>query len=460
LTTPPPDVATRTLRYNPRPPFVPMHQRNQRFGSLVCHRRAGKSYSAIHEAIIRALYTPKRDARYAYIAPYRQQSKEIGWLYLKQAARPFIKSEKDIRESELRVRLFNGNWITLYGSDNPDALRGIYLDGAILDEFGDCRPNLWHEVILPTLSDRQGWALIAGTPRGKNAFYKLNEHAKQDPDWFQLTLKASESGLLPKKELDMLRGLMSEDQFAQEYECSFDAAVMGTYYASLIAKMEQDGRMDKRNLYDPEQPVNVALDLGFTDSTAIWFWQHRPDGVAMIRYEEAHSQPLQYYFDLFKSLGYQYENVFLPHDARAKTLQTGRSTVEQFLEFFQDTDTNVRIAPNLKVQQGIDAARLVLPHVWFDSEFCSAGWETLRAYRRKYNEITRQYSDAPLHDWASNGADSFRYFALVTRLHLNIQAEEPEELAIWTPPKYTLDDLFADRERNSRKTQFETLRLR
>ena len=146
----------RNLDYNPRPPFVKMHQRSQRFGSLVCHRRAGKSYSAIHESVIRALYTPKEDARYAYIAPFRQQAKEIGWIYLKHAARPFIKSEKDIRESELRVRLVNGAWVTLYGSDNPDALRGIYLDGVILDEFGDCRPNLWHEVILPTLTDRQG----------------------------------------------------------------------------------------------------------------------------------------------------------------------------------------------------------------------------------------------------------------------------------------------------------------
>lgn len=438
-----------------------MHQRGQRFGSLVCHRRAGKSFSAIHEAVIRALYTPKQDARYAYIAPFRQQAKEIGWVYLKHAARPFVKSEKDIRESELRVRLINGAWITLYGSDNPDALRGIYLDGCILDEFGDCRPNLWHEVILPTLTDRQGWALIAGTPRGKNAFYHLNELAKNDPEWFQMTLKASDSGLLPQSELDMMKGMMSEDQYAQELECSFDAAVLGTYYASIISKMEDEGRMAKSDLFDPELRVHVALDLGFTDSTAIWFWQHRPDGIAMINYHEAHSQPLAYYFDLFdnyRMMGYDFENIFLPHDARAKTLQTGRSTVEQFLEHFSEQDTHIRITPNLKVQQGIDAARLVLPHVWFDHEHCRDGWETLRAYRRKYNELTKAYSNAPLHDWASDGADAFRYFALVTRLSLNISAEEPEEL-IWKPPSYTLDDLFEDREHSNQKHGFEIMRI-
>ena len=448
----------RILDYKPRPPFVAMHQRAERFGSLVCHRRAGKSYSAIHEAVIRALYTPKRDARYAYIAPFRQQAKEIGWIYLKSAARPFIKSNKDVRESELRVRLFNDNWITLYGSDNPDALRGIYLDGVILDEFGDCRPNLWHEVILPTLTDRQGWALIAGTPRGKNAFFRLNEIAKKSPDWFQMTLRADESGLLPEKELAMMREQMSEDQYAQEMLCSFEAAVLGTYYASLISMLEDKNQTQKLGLYDREQPVHVAMDLGYTDSTAMWFWQHRPDGIAMIDYHEAHSQPLSYYFDLLSELGYNYENIFLPHDAKAKTLQTGRSTVEQFLEFFKDQDTSIRITPNLKIQQGIDAARLVLPHVHFDTR-CNDGVETLRAYRRAYNEITKQYSNAPLHDWASNGADAFRYFALVTKIFLNLQPDEPEELVIRPANNYTLDQLFQDRENRDNRHAFQNLRI-
>jgi hypothetical protein len=223
--------------------------------------------------------------------------------------------------------------------------------------------------------------------------------------------------------------------------------------------MESDGRMAKRNLYDREQPVNVALDLGFTDSTAIWFWQHRPDGIAVINYHEAHGQPLDYYFDLFNGLGYTYDNIFLPHDAKAKTLQTGRSTVEQFIEFFQGSDTNIRITPNLKVQQGIDAARLVLPHCWFDADHCSDGWETLRAYRRKYNEVTKTYSNTPQHDWASDGADAFRYLALVSRLSLNIPTEEKPQDMTFKPPTFTLDDLFQDRENARRKFAFERMRM-
>jgi len=202
-----PNIAT--LQYRPRPHFLPFHQRTQRFANMVCHRRAGKTVAAVNECVIRGLYTPKRNARYAYVAPFRQQAKEVAWIYLKDAARPFIKSERDIRESELRVRLLNGSWVTLYGSDNPDALRGIYLDGVILDEFGDCRPNLWQEVILPTLADRMGWALMIGTPKGKNAFYDANQNAKIDPEWYEMTLKASESQILPQSELDQMRALMS-----------------------------------------------------------------------------------------------------------------------------------------------------------------------------------------------------------------------------------------------------------
>ena len=426
---------------------------------MVCHRRAGKTVAAVNECVIRGLYTPKKDARYAYVAPFRQQAKEVAWLYLKDAARPFIKSERDIRESELRVRLINGSWITLYGSDNPDALRGIYLDGVILDEFGDCRPNLWQEVILPTLSDRTGWALMIGTPRGKNAFFHANELAKKHPDWYEMTLKASVSGILPQSELDQMKALMSDDQYAQELECSFDAAVLGTYYAALVAKLEAKGHMQKGDLYDPEQPVHISLDLGYTDSTAIWFWQHRPDGIAMINYHEAHGEPLSYYFDLLDELGYNYENIFLPHDAKAKTLQTGRSTVEQFLQHYQDTDTNIRIVPNLKVQQGIDAARLVMPHVHFDKNLCSDGWETLRGYRRKYNEITKAFSNTPLHDWAADGADSFRYFALVTRLALNIPEDKPAIILPFKPKPYTLDELWADRDFSRRRFGFQSNRI-
>jgi hypothetical protein len=391
--------------YTPRPQFLPFHNRKQRWSALVCHRRAGKTVACIAELVHRALYTSKKNARYAYVAPFFRQAKDVAWTYLKEMTEGFA---TDIRVSELRVVLPNGAFITLYGADNPDALRGLYLDGVILDEYGDCRPNLWAEVILPTLMDRRGFAVFIGTPKGKNDFFTRVKQSRESPKWFDLTLKASESGLLDPEDLQEMRDQMTEDEYAQEMECSFDAAVLGAYYAStLYEQVELKGHI-RQLPHDPDFPVQVAMDLGFTDSTAIWFWQERPDGVAMIDYEECHSQALQYYFDMMHDKPYTYGTINLPHDARARSLQTGLSTIEQFLQ--QGFTCN--IVTQLKLQEGIDAARKILPSCYFDDEKTKLGRDALQMYRRRYDDLNKCFSDKPLHDWSSHGADAFRYFAL------------------------------------------------
>lgn len=445
-------MAGIVLDYDPRPQFIPFHQRRQRFSSLVCHRRAGKTVACVNELVARALYTNKKNARYAYVAPFYRQAKDVAWVYLKEATKDIAVK---IREADLRVELPNGAWITLYGADNPDTLRGLYFDGVVLDEFGDCRPSLWAEVILPTLMDRRGWAVFIGTPKGKNHFYHINQRAKKDPDnWFQMTLKASESGLLDEADLSEMRSQMTDDQYRQEMECSFDAAVQGTYYAGIIENLENTGRIGEYPI-DFTQPVHVASDLGFTDSTAFWFWQYAPDGIRIIDYEEAHSEPLAFYFDMLREKKYEYDTIWLPHDAKAKSLQTGRSTIEQFLQ----EDFPVRIAPKLAVQHGIDAARKVLPNCYFNSVSCYDGIEALRAYRRAYNESTKSFSNKPVHDWASNGSDAFRYLSLVTQDRLQVKPDprivsEP----LIKPPEYKLEDLFRERDHGNRRANI--LRIR
>ena len=392
--------------------------------------------------VLRALYTTKKNPRYAYIAPFYAQAKNIAWEYLKDAAEPFTATSKDIRESDLSVKLVNGAVIRLYGADNIDALRGIYLDGVVLDEFGDCRPGLWAEVILPTLSDRKGWATIIGTPKGKNTFYDMTENAKTDPTWYFAELKASETKIIDTDELKAMKRQMTDAQYDQEMECSFTAPVLGTYYAGQIETLEKIGQIYSPHAdYDPNFAVSIVMDLGFTDSTAIWFWQPKPDGYAIIDYEEAHSQPLSYYFDLLESKDYTFDTVWLPHDARAKTLQTGRSTIEQFLE----QGLPARIVPNLKVQQGIDAGRLILNDCYFN-ERTKQGVEGLRAYRRRFNEITKVFSDTPLHDWASNPADAFRYLALVCQKSDAVPVADRPHLDDFTRREYSLDDLFENRD--------------
>lgn len=429
------------LDYNVRPYFQGMHDRKQRFGVVVAHRRAGKTVACIYEAVIRALYTPKKNARYAYIAPFFRQAKDVAWVYLKQATSGIA---QEVRESELRIILPNGAWITLYGADNPDALRGIYLDGVIVDEIADCRPSLWGEVLLPTLADRRGWAVFIGTVKGKNHFYDMWENAKNDPSWFSLLLKPEDTHVLSNEDLQELQKQMDEPQYAQEFLCDFTAAVKGTFYADQIQQLEAEGKITPRPLYDPDLPVQCAADLGYTDSTAFWFWQEAPDGLRIIDYYQAQGEPLNHYIDMLESKPYNYERVWLPHDARAKTLQTGRSTVEQILE----TGLPCSITPNLKVLDGINAVRKILPDCHFDLATTHEGVEALRAYKREFNELTKSFRDKPLHNWASDGSDAFRYLAIVCQR--GRVEEKPQKKPDFTR-KLTLDKLHEEREHGHSK---------
>lgn len=433
-------MAQYNFSYTPREQFFDFHQRMARFSSLVCHRRAGKTFACVNELVLRAIYTPKQNARYAYIAPFYKQAKDIAWVYLKDAVEGFAVA---VRESELRVILPNGAWITLYGADNPDALRGIYLDGVILDEYGDCRPSLYTEVILPTLADRSGWAVFIGTPKGKNHFFKIHARAIKEDKWFDMTLKASVSKILKQEDLDEMRGQMTAAQYAQEFECDFTAAVMGTYYADFIQAMELDSRIGPNpQLYDPFKPVEVACDLGYSDSTAFWFWQDGEMGPNIIKYYENQGQPLSHYIDLLKNSPYKIERLWVPHDAKAKTLQTGRSTIQQLMS----AGLPCVPVPWLNVQHGIDAARLILPKCTFDTLECGEGIEALRAYKREYNEVTKAFQDKPKHDWASDGADAFRYLSLVAGQKTSTITKEIKPV-VFEPHKYTLDELFNDREK-------------
>lgn len=443
--------------YAPRDLFVDFHNRPNRWALMVVHRRGGKTVACVADLILKAIYTKKTNARFAYIAPFRQQAKEIAWQYLKDMTEG-LRSEAP-RESELRVKLYNGAWITLYGADNPDALRGLYFDGAILDEFGDMKPSLLGEVILPTLTDRKGWLAIIGTSKGRNQFYTAARKAEVSDEWFYKMARASETGLIPAKDLSEIEQQMTPEEYAQEMECSFDAAVKGTYYAHHINHASSQGRIVNQSLYDPEQKVSIAADLGYSDSSAWWFWQRRPDGYAIIDFFQSSGKDLKFYLLMLLERNYPIDTIWLPHDAKARTLQTGRSTIEQLYrphtllpdKYPPEARLPLRIVPKLAVQHGIDAVRQILPLCYFDQTRCFEGIEALRSYRRQWHEHSQTFSDRPLHDWASDPADAFRYFALVAgksrgqaaEHHLNRAPREDRSLPAATPgPKITLNELF------------------
>lgn len=449
--------------YVPRKQFMPFHMRKERFACIVAHRRAGKTVACVNDLIARATYSKRKRPRYAYIGPLLKQAKKIAWEYLKEYTQGMTSK---ISESDLSVTLkHNGAEIGIYGADNPDAFRGQYFDGIILDEYGDMSPSVWGKVLLPTLADRDGWAAFIGTFKGKNHFYRVHRNAQgldiadgidaeaYRQNWYHFILRASESGILSPAQLAIQKMEQDEEEYKQEYECDPNAAVKGTYYSKMIAEMETKGNIYADVDFNPELPVNVAADLGFNDSTCMWFWQEYTDSYAMIDYEEDHGKHLDHYFNLLAEKGYKYGTIWLPHDAVAETLQSKRSTIEQFLQAVQDgqipkfdeSSTLIRIAPKLSVQDGIAAVRKLLPTCRFNKR-TRGGVEGLRAYKRAWDEDKKIFSDKPDHDWASNPSDAFRYFALTAKVRKPVEELKPP-VQIDLTPKYNLEMLYDMRQK-------------
>ena len=301
--------------------------------------------------------------------------------------------------------------------------------------------------------------MFIGTIKGKNHFYEQHERAKLSDKWYTMTLPASVSGIIDEDELAEMRAQMTPEAYAQEMECDATAPVQGTFYATQIQELELSGQISPTTAeHDPRQPVYVAADLGYSDSTAFWFWQPRVDGYAIIDHYENQGQKIPHYLAYLDALPYRYEKIFLPHDAVAETLATSRSTVEQVLAHYKDADTSVELVPKLGVQHGIDAARLILPNCYFNQKKCYDGIEALRAYRRTYDEIKKCFADKPVHDWSSDSADAFRYMALSCKPKKRPEVMKKRQLAVrMEPPRYKLDDLWADRE--GTKHTFEKLRM-
>lgn len=354
-----------------------------------------------------ALRCGKPDPRFAYLAPFYAQAKDVAWGYLKQytAAIPGITAN----ESELRVDLPTGGRVRLYGADNYDRLRGIYLDGVVLDEFADMDPRAWSEVIRPALADRTGWAAFIGTPKGQNAFYEVYQRAVASEDWFALRLKASETGLVAPEELAALRLEMSDDEYAREMECSFDAAVEGAYYAKLLNDAEEKGRIGRVPI-DPILPVHAAFDLGIGDATAIWLAQFVGREIRLIDYIENSGVALDWYGKALKERGHAYEPLILPHDARARELGTGKSRVEML----EAMGFRTRVLEASPVEDGIETVRRLLPMTWIDEERCRAGLQAVKQYRARRDE-KRRVTLGPRHDWTSHAADALRYLMVAYR---------------------------------------------
>jgi len=415
------------IPYTPRDQFEAYHDRTERWAKIVAHRRFGKTVGCLNDLIKRALCATRVQPppRFAYIAPTYTQAKDVAWNYLKFYSAP-IPGLK-MSESELWIEYPNGARIRLYGADNYERMRGLYFDDVVIDEPAQFDPRAWPEVIRPTLADQQGGATFIGTPAGRDWFYKVDlaEDGSEIADFFRLTLKASDTGIIPAEELKSLRSGLSEEQYAQEFECSFEAAVIGAYYGKLMRQADDDKRIAGVP-YEPAAQVYTAWDLGIRDSTAIWFAQVVGREIHLIDYYEATGADLGHYVREIFGRNYIYAGHFVPHDAQAKELGTGKSRLEVLESLGLK---NITVAPMHRVEDGINAVRTIIPRCWFDARKCARGIDALKLYRAEFDDKLQALKPRPVHDWTSHAADAFRYLAMTldgaTQSHAKF--EEPEE---------------------------------
>lgn len=393
------------IPYKPRPLQRAIHDEIKRWNLFVCHRRFGKTVLAINELIKQAVKCEKQNPRYGYVAPLYKQAKQIAWDYLKQFA-GVIPGTK-FNESELRCDFPWGARVTLYGADNPDSMRGLYLDGVVLDEYADMSPRIFSEVIRPALSDREGWAIFIGSAKGGSTFHELYERVVNDPGWNVKVYRASETGVIDPNELTDARKIMTDDEYEQEYECSWTASIQGAYYAKQMAIAESEGRITKIP-YEQNFPVHTFWDLGVGDATSIWFMQEIHNELRFIDYYEASGEGLPHYANVLNQRGYTYGRHYAPHDIEVRELGTGISR----LETARNLGIKFDIAPKLGIDDGINAARMIFNRCWFEKDKCLLGIQALRNYRKEYDEKRRQFKSMPYHDWSSHAADAFRYFAV------------------------------------------------
>lgn len=407
------------IPYKPRKWAQRLHDSTQRFKVLVLHRRAGKTTAVLNHLQRDALLIP--NSRFAYIAPTYKQSENIAWALLKDFARPI--PGVDFNEQKLRVLYPNGSELRLYGADNPDSLRGIALWGCAFDEYSQQPPNIFGEIISKALADHYGYAIFLGTIKGKNQLYRTYEVAKTDPEkWYAVWQDVEESlrteagdtitnlGRALEDDRKLVeQGLMTLDEFEQEWYLSVDAAIKGAIYAREL----QDLRGSKRigNVpYDRSLPVHTVWDLGKGANMAIGFYQHAYGQMRKIDYWEGiGDQALPEAIREVKNKPYVYGKHFAPHDIKAVDLSTGKTR----LEAAKKLGIGFTVIPDIGVQNGINAAKLMFSRLWVNEETCRPWLDSIAQYRREWDENRGIFKDIPYHDWTSHGADEFRYAAVI-----------------------------------------------
>ena len=422
---------------------------------VVFHRRAGKDSMSIN---LLAVLSQLKVGTYWHALPSFQQGRRVIWdgidkqgrKIVDQAFPPEIVESKN--ETQMQVKLKNGSIYQVVGSDNMDALVGTNPIGVVFSEYAIGSPIPW-DYVRPILAENGGVAIFIYTPRGRNHGWSLYKMAKNNPAWYCEKLGVEETGALPLEAVEEERiAGMPEELIQQEYYCSFEAAISGSYYGDLMRVLWE--RKSISNFTYETDDVSTSWDLGISDSTAIWFWRMGRDGVPeVIDCYSAHGLPISHYVEVIKARGYNYVRHWLPHDAQARSLATGMSIMEQL----RDQGIPVAISPRLSLQDGIQAARAVLQQpIRIHETNCKKGIESMEMYHREYDEVNKTFKQNPFHDWSSHFADAFRYMALslksairMNRTFIDARVDSLVPKPVIVLP--TMDELWAMKEKEMGK---------
>lgn len=414
---------------------------------LFWHRRAGKDLFCVNLCATQAM---QRIGAYWHIFPTYRQGRKIAWEGKTRDGRSFVDHFPKAmierrRDAEMTLNFINpyapdqpGSSYHIIGADDPDSQVGTNPVGMIFSEWAVMTdPAIW-SFLQPILIENDGWALFITTPRGRNHAYRMMKRNESNPRWFVQVLgvdKTLHEGnrVVNEEQIDAARQEgMTEDMVQQEFYCSFDAALENAYYGPEMRKALSENRITHVP-FDPHLQVETWWDLGMADATAIWFAQRSMGQIRLIDYEYATGQSLAYYADLLHRKREEwtctYRAHLLPHDANARSLQTGYTTKKSLRDLGIE---NIRVMKKHGLQDGIQATRMMLPTCWFDEERCATGIEGLRQYVKQPLEGQEDpdgnqlYSNQPLHNWASHPADAFRTGAMGSKIER--PPGEPEQL--------------------------------
>jgi hypothetical protein len=414
------------------------------------HRRGGKDRTMLAQV---SKMAHRRVGTYWHMLPTLRQARKVVWDGITNDGQRLIdvtfprELVSKRNEAEMKIELKCGSIIQLVGADNVDANVGANPVHVTFSEFALTHPRAWH-LLRPILTENDGSAAFISTPRGYNEFWDVGEVARTDSSgrWYYGLMPITVTGVMTEEQVAQeIREGMPEALARQEYYCDFSAANVGAVLGKWIEEAERDGRIVDDLVADPDgAPLELSSDIGYNDTCAWWLWQRLPGGwCAVLGYVEDNGLDASDWIERFQALGWttaRIGQVWLPHDARARTFATKTSALEQFRAAGYKTD----IVPQVSRSHRINAARSVARRCIFNRTTCSVGLQALREWQYKYDEERRTFSSEPEHNWASHGSDAFSYGALtmVARAVERPEAPQPRVYARTADRGFTLEDLW------------------